>query len=222
MYPVFGVAKMKISILTFEGFNEIDSLIAFRMLKWLNKEDWDIKICSPSSTVTSMGGLTIQAHELLEEASKADVVIVGSGSFTRDIVKDQAIMSRIKLNPARQIIAAQCSGTLMLANLGILNDVPACTDSMTKPWVQAAGIKVLNQPIFAKDNIATAGGCLSAAYLTGWVIGKAADLNLAIKALHYFAPVGEKEAFVANAIKNLAPYFAEVPQSSYPKYLCKL
>lgn len=197
---------MNIAILTFQGFNEIDSLVAFRMLKWLDKEDWNIKICCPDAEVVSMGGLAIRAQGTLEDANKADAVIIGSGAMTRDIIKNESIMNRIALNPSCQIIGAQCSGTLMLAKLGILGDVPACTDSVTKPWVQDAGIEVLNQPLFAKDNIATAGGCLSSAYLSAWIIAKLDCLDTAKKALHYFAPTGEKDEFVEKAVNNISPY----------------
>ena len=197
---------MNIAILTFQGFNEIDSLVAFRMLKWLDKSDWNIKICCPEIEVISMGGLVIRAQGMLEDANKADAVIVGSGVMTRDIIKNESIMNRINLNPSCQIIGAQCSGTLMLAKLGILGDVPACTDSSTKPWVQDAGIEVLNQPLFAKDNVATAGGCLSSAYLRAWIIAKLDRLETAKKAVHYFAPMGEKDEFVENAVNNIAPY----------------
>jgi transcriptional regulator GlxA family with amidase domain len=197
---------MNIVILTFQGFNEIDSLVAVRMLKWLDKKDWTIKICCPSSEVTSIGGLTIKAQGMIEEASIADAVILGSGMMTREIIKDESIMSRINLDPHRQLIGAQCSGALMLAALGVLRDIPACTDLSTKPWVQEAGIEVLNQPFFAKGGIATAGGCLSSAYLAAWIIAKLADLETTKQALFYFAPVGEKEEFVANAIKRITPY----------------
>lgn len=197
---------MNIAILTFQGFNEIDSLVAFRMLKWLDKDDWNIKICCPEAEVISMGGLAIRSQGMLEDANKADAVIIGSGFMTRDIIKDKSIMNRINLNPDCQIIGAQCSGVLMLAKLGLLGDVPACTDSNTKPWVQETGIKILNQPLFAKDNIATAGGCLSSVYLGAWVIAKLDHLETAKKALHYFAPTGEKDEFVDKAIKNISPY----------------
>ncbi|MFN7098597.1 MAG: AraC family transcriptional regulator, partial [Gammaproteobacteria bacterium] len=142
----------------------------------------------------------------LEEASKADAVIIGSGSMTRDIVKDESIMNRICLNARRQIIGAQCSGTLMLAKLNMLGSVPACTDLTTKPWVQEAGVEVLNQPLFAKGNVATAGGCMASAYLTAWIIAKLSDVEIAKNALYYFAPVGEKEEFVERALRNIIPY----------------
>jgi transcriptional regulator GlxA family with amidase domain len=197
---------MKISILTFEGFNEIDSLVAFRMLKWLDMAGWDITVCCPQANVTSMGGLTVQAQSSLEDAADADAVMVGSGNLTGKIVNDETVMNRIMLDPGRQVIAAQCSGTLMLGKLGLLDGVPACTDSFTKPWVQEAGIEVLNQPFFARGNVATAGGCLASAYLTAWVVAKLDSVETACRALHYFAPVGEKDAFVELAMKNITPY----------------
>lgn len=49
-------------------------------------------------------------------------------------------MNLIRLNQDSQIIGAQCSGTLLLAKLGMLDGVPACTDSNTKPWVIDAGV----------------------------------------------------------------------------------
>ncbi len=197
---------MNIAILTFQGFNEIDCLVAYRILKWLNKPDWNIKIYCPELEVISAGGLNIKAQAMIEDACDADGIIVGSGIFTRDIIKNDSIMNRININPEHQIIGAQCSGTLMLARLGLLNGIPACTDSITKPWVQDAGIEVLNQPLFAKGNIATAGGCLSSAYLTAWMIAKLADLETAEKAMYYFAPVGEKDEFTHLALKNIYPY----------------
>lgn len=199
----------KIAILTFQGFNEIDSLVAYRMLHWLQKPDWEITVCSPETEITSMGGLSIRAQSALEDASDADAVIIGSGSLTREIVEDEAIMSRIRLDPARQVIAAQCSGTLMAAKLGLLGGVPACTDSATKAWVQEAGVEVLNQPLVAHGNVATAGGCLGSAYLTGWTIAMLDSLDTASTALHYFAPVGEKDGFLARAIQNITPYLPE-------------
>jgi hypothetical protein len=58
------------------------------------------------------------------------------------------------------------------AKLGLLDGVPACTDLVSKPWVVAAGVEVLNQPFFAKGNVATAGGCLASHYLAGWIIAR--------------------------------------------------
>lgn len=197
---------MHIAILTFQGFNELDSLIALGVLNRVKKPGWRVTLCCPEPEVTSMNGVTVRAQSTLEDAADADAVIVGSGIKTREVVETPALLSRLRLDPARQLIAAQCSGTLVLARLGLVAGVPACTDLTTKPWVQEAGVEVLNQPFFAKGNVATAGGCLASPYLAAWVIARTEGVEAAASALHYVAPVGEKEAYVANALRHIEPY----------------
>ncbi len=197
---------MHITILTFQGFNELDSFIALGLLNRIKKPDWKVTICCPEPMVTSMNGVTVHAQSRLADARTADAVIVGSGIKTREVVNDAALMAELQLDPSRQLIAAQCSGTLVLAKLGILGAVPACTDLTTKPWVLEAGVDVLNQPFFAKGNVATAGGCFASPYLAAWIIARTEGEEAARQALHYVAPVGEKDEYVALAMKNIAPY----------------
>jgi transcriptional regulator GlxA family with amidase domain len=200
---------MHIAILTFEGFNELDSLIALGILNRIKKPDWRVSIASPAARVKSMNGVVIESHVSLSEASAADAVIVGSGMQTREVVADASLMAQLRLDPSRQLLAAQCSGTLILAKLGLLDDVPACTDLTTKPWVQEAGIDVLNQPFFARGNVATAGGCLASHYLAAWIIARLEGIDAAQSAIHYVAPVGEKEDYVSRAMRNITPYLKE-------------
>lgn len=202
---------MHIAILTFDGFNELDSLIALGVLNRIKKPGWRVTLAAPSATVTSMNGVTVHASSTLEAATAADAVLVGSGIRTREIAADPAIMGVLRrLDGKRQLIGAQCSGTLLLARLGLLGAVPACTDLTTKPWVQEAGVEVLNQPFFASGNVATAGGCLSAPYLAAWLIARSEGAEAARSALHYVAPVGEKEDYVARAMRNIEPYLPQV------------
>jgi len=195
---------MHIAILTFDGYNELDSLIAFGVLTRIPKADWRVSIASPTRRVRSRTGLTIESHVSLDEASAADAVIVGSGRRTREVVADRDLMARLQLDPSRQLVGSQCSGALVLAKLGLLDGVPACTDLATKPWVQEDGVDVLDRPFFAKGNVATAGGCLSSAYLAAWIVARLAGVDAAASALHNVAPVGEKEEYVARAMRAIA------------------
>lgn len=197
---------MHIAILTFEGYNELDSFIALGILNRVKRPGWKVSIACPAPQVRSMNGVTVLAQATLEEAAAADAVIVGSGLQTREVVADPALMARLRLDPGRQLLGAQCSGTLVLAKLGLLREVPACTDLTTRPWVEEAGVAVLNQPFFAKGNLATAGGCLASQYLAAWLIAKLEGQEAARSAMHYVAPVGEKEAYVERAMENLRPY----------------
>ncbi len=194
------MAAMHIAILTFDGFNELDSLIALGVLNRVKEPGWRVSLACPTPSVTSMNGVTVLAQATLEDATQADAVIIGSGMKTRDIAADPVLMGRLALDPQRQLIGAQCSGTLLLAKLGLVDGVPACTDLLTKPWVQEAGVEVLDQPFFARNNIATAGGCLASPYLAAWVITRLKGEAAARSALHYVAPVGEKESYVERAM----------------------
>jgi transcriptional regulator GlxA family with amidase domain len=197
---------MHIAILTFEGFNELDSLIALNILARVKRPGWRVSVASPAQRVRSMNGVVLEAQASLQDACDADAVLVGSGIRTRDVVADTDLMSRIRLDPTRQLLGAQCSGTLILAKLGLLDGVPACTDSTTKPWVEEAGVAVLNRPFVARQNVATAGGCLSSQYLAAWVIARLEGVEAARSAIHYVAPVGEKEAYVTRAMANISPF----------------
>jgi transcriptional regulator GlxA family with amidase domain len=204
---------MHIAILTFEGFNELDSLVAFGILNRVKQPGWRVSIACPTPRVRSMNGVFIDAQVSLRDANSADAVIVGSGLLTRDIIKDRSLMSGLQLDPARQLLGAQCSGTLILAKLGLLDGVSACTDLTTKPWVEEAGVSVLNQPFFAKGNIATAGGCLASQYLAVWIIATLVGIDAAQSAIQYVAPVGEKEDYVSRAMRNVEPYLAKAAQT---------
>lgn len=197
---------MQIAVLTFDGFNELDSFVAAAILNRMKARGWAAHITSPDLRVTSMNGVTVERQKPLEFAAEADAVLIGSGIGTRDIVADAALLARIDLDPSRQLIGAQCSGTLLLAKLGLIGDLPACTDLTTKPWVIEAGVEVIDAPFVAHGNVATAGGCLASQYLAAWMIARGASLHDAGDAMHYVAPVGEKALYVDRAMSVIAPY----------------
>jgi transcriptional regulator GlxA family with amidase domain len=200
---------MRIAILTFDGFNELDSFIASAMINRAKHAGLQALIVCPAQTVSSMNGVVVHSQAPLAFAREADAVIVGSGTMTREVVATPSIMDALKLDPSRQVIGAQCSGALVLAKLGLLDGVPACTDTTTKPWVVEAGVKVLDQPFVAHGNVATAGGCLGSNYLAAWVIARLAGWKVAEAVVHYVAPVGEKDEYVARARNAVQQYLPQ-------------
>ncbi|MBO9621312.1 MAG: DJ-1/PfpI family protein [Sphingomonas sp.] len=197
---------MQIAVLTFDGFNELDSFVAAAILNRLKAKGCAAHITCPTPEVTSMNGVTVQRQRPLEFAAEADAVLIGSGIRTRELAADPELLARLTLDPERQLIGAQCSGTLLLAKLGLIGNLPACTDLTTKPWVIEAGVDVIDAPFIAHGNIATAGGCLASQYLAAWMIARLASVEDAREAIHYVAPVGEKALYVDQAMAAVHPF----------------
>jgi transcriptional regulator GlxA family with amidase domain len=205
-----AIATTRVAILTFDGFNELDSFIALGMLNRLRPHGWTAEITGPSTRLTSMNGVTIEAQQPLSFANDADVVLFGSGIYTRAIAENAVLMDQLTLDPVRQLIGAQCSGSLLLARLGLLAEAPACTDLITKPWLVETGVRVLDEPFHARGPIATSGGCMASQYLAAWVMLSKAGPELAAQALHYVAPVGEKESYVEKVLGVVRPFVTPV------------
>lgn len=197
---------MQIAVLTFDGFNELDSFIAAGILNRMKSRGWAAHITCPTEQVTSMNGVTVARQRPLAFAREADAVLIGSGVKTRELASDTELLTQLELDPSRQLIGAQCSGTLLLAKLGHIGDLPACTDLTTKPWVIEAGVSVIDAPFIACGNLATAGGCLASQYLATWMIARGASWQDAAEAMRYVAPVGEKEAWIERVGAVVTPF----------------
>ncbi len=197
---------MQIAILTFDGFNEIDSFVVCNILNRLRTRGWQAWITAPAERVSSRSGVTVEAQRPLEFAASAHAVVIGSGSKTDEIARDKAMLGRIRLDPSRQLVASQCSGALILNALGLLATKRVCTDLVTKPLFAGTGIEIVDRPFHAEGNLASAGGCLASQYVAAWMMMKRADEKAARETLFQVAPVGEKDLYVDRAIAAVRPF----------------
>jgi transcriptional regulator GlxA family with amidase domain len=191
---------MQVAVVTFDGFNELDSFIASALINRCRRDGLEAFITTPTPFVTSMNGVEVAGQRPMEFVAEAGVVLIGSGVKAREVVADDRLLARLPLDPSRQLIGAQCSGALVLARLGLLGGMPACTDVKSRPFVEACDITVLDAPFHAEGNIATAGGCLASQYLATWVITRTLGEAAARDVIDYVAPVGENRETVERAV----------------------
>ena len=135
---------MKIAIVTSDGFNQFDCLVAASIVARMKSPDWQADITAPTETVISMNRVTIRAQQALPFANTADVVIFSSEVNTRTIVEDKEIIRVFKLNLTMQLAASQCSGALLLHKLGLLSTAPISSDEKTKLYLEIFGGKAIN------------------------------------------------------------------------------
>jgi transcriptional regulator GlxA family with amidase domain len=157
-----------------------------------------------------MNGVTVTAQRPLEFANEADSVVFGGGLYHRAIADPKtdrgAWLDRLRLDPLRQTLGAQCSGTLLMARLGLLGDMPACADATIRPWLMQAGVRVVDEPFHARGPVATAGGCMASVYVAAWLMVRGAGHDAAASALRHAAPVGEKDDWVQRVLAVVEPY----------------
>jgi len=57
---------VEIAVLTFDGFNELDSFVPAAILNRMRAKGWNELITAPIAEVTSMNGVTVQRQRPLE------------------------------------------------------------------------------------------------------------------------------------------------------------
>ena len=197
---------MQIAVLTFDAFNELDSFVSAALLNRLSGRGWRAYITSATGQVTSKNGVVVKAQKLLEFATEADAVIFGSGMKTDEIAQDPAMLARMKVDPARQLLVGQCSGALIMSALGLFSGEPVCTDLTTESLLTRRGLRVSDEAFHAPGNVATAGGCLASPYIAAWIIGRELGIEQAATVIRNAAPVGQQDEYVSRAIATISPF----------------
>lgn len=182
---------MKTAIVIFDNFTDVDLWLMWDLLNRVRVDGWSVKILGEKDSHVSVTGIATATHGKLEEANEADAVLFVSGMGTRACITDEGWLKRFDIDPQRQLIGSICSGSLILAELGLLEGKTATTYPTSKPVLESLGVDVVEKPFVAHGNVATAGGCLAQQYLIGWVVEKLADKDWSELIVKAIQPVGE-------------------------------
>ena len=176
-----------------DKFTDIDVYLAWDLLNRVRLRDknWKVKIVGTEEYHSSLFGINQKMHGTIDECKNADVVLFTSGQTTRRLIKDKEYMNRFQLNPEKQIITSMCSGALMLAAQGLLDGITATTYPTAIKDLQAFGVEVIEKPLVAHGNIATAACCLAAIDLVGWIVNKTHGVEVKEEVVASVQPVGQ-------------------------------
>lgn len=196
----------KISIVIFDNFTDIDLWLMWDLLNRVRIEGWEVKILGDKDVHLSATNIEVRTHGRIEEANDSDAVLFVSGYGSRQRIADENWLAKFNLNPEKQFIGSICSGSLILAKLGLLDGKTATTYPTTKTALESLGIEVVEKPFISHGKIGTAGGCLAQQYLIHWVIENLVDKDWADLVVKAIQPVGEGLFF--DDAPNLAKLYA--------------
>ncbi|MDQ3180492.1 MAG: DJ-1/PfpI family protein [Acidobacteriota bacterium] len=182
---------MKIAIVIFDKFTDVDLWLMWDLLNRVRVENWSVKILGERDAHVSATGISVATHGRIEEANDADACLFVSGQGTRERIADENWLAKFRLDSEKQLIGSICSGSLILAKLGLLEGKTATTYPTSKAVLESLNDEVVEEPFVAHGNVATAGGCLAQQYLAGWVIENLADKSWRELILKSIQPVGE-------------------------------
>lgn len=176
-----GGGKMNIQIVLFDGFDELDAIGPYEVLKRANEfgGNFDVKMVSLNlNLVTGFYGLTVEVNDFLSEDNCPDILIVPGGAWNHKGEKGARIEAEkgkipeliAKFYKQGTIIAGVCTGGMLMAVSGVTAGRKTTMHHLAKKEMESYGCEVLSARIVDDHDIITARGVTSGIDLALWII----------------------------------------------------
>ena len=179
---------MRIDIVLFDGFDELDALAPYEVLRnaVLAGVDADVGLAHLTGATQATGshGAAVAVQRQL---GPCDLVIVPGGGWNdrapqgaRAEVQDGALPARLaELHAAGTTMAAVCTGGMVLAAAGLLTGRRATTHHGALDDLRAAGADVVHERVVDDGDVLTCGGVTSGLDLALWIVEREWGAGLA-------------------------------------------
>jgi len=173
---------MRIEIVVFDGFDELDALAPYEVLQNAagGGADFRVRLVSWSGKkeIVAAHGMRITVETGTANEPRPDLVIVPGGGWNsrspqgaRAEVQSGVIPKRLaELHQAGTTIAAVCTGAMLLASAGLLRGRSATTHHGASEELRAAGAELISARVVDDDDLITAGGVTSGLDLALWLV----------------------------------------------------
>ncbi|OTW87988.1 AraC family transcriptional regulator [Bacillus thuringiensis serovar cameroun] len=182
---------MKLQIVLFDGFGELVSFAPFEVLKRAIEEGAPFMIefvsSEPKQEVTTSFGVTVKVHDFLRMDNRPDLLIVPGGGWNHKAeygARKQAELGTVTkmiraMHNEGTIVAGVCTGGMLLAESGIMNDKKATMHHLAQSEINKYGAELLPYRIVDQGDIITARGVTSGVDLGLWITERFANPKIA-------------------------------------------
>ncbi|MCL6596555.1 MAG: DJ-1/PfpI family protein [Firmicutes bacterium] len=162
---------MRVDVVVFDGVDELDAVGPYEVLARAGKEEgWRVRLAvlpGRRPTVRGRHGLILRAHGRLSAAP--DVLVVPGGGWVdpgvtgirAEIAAGELVRAVAERAPGCRLVAAVCTGAMVLAAAGLLRGRAATTHHAALADLAAAGARVRGGRVVRSGRGMTAGGVSS-------------------------------------------------------------
>jgi transcriptional regulator GlxA family with amidase domain len=182
------VVKVRIEIVVFDGFDEIDVFGPFEVL---SSAGFHVALAAVErpGVVMSMRGVSLNVSTVLGEA---DAVVVPGGGWLNHAEEGSWAQAQRKVLPNRlveiapntQWLASVCTGTMLLATAGLLTGRYATTNRNAFDELTPHVAEVIAERVVDDGDRITAGGLTAGLDLGLWITERELGSNVADRVYH--------------------------------------
>lgn len=163
----------QVAIVTYPGMTGLDAIGPYEVLRFVPGAEVRFVWHEPGPITADSGVLILGATHSFAETPTPDIVVVPGGAAAITIASDDALLTWLRgVHETASWTTSVCTGSLILASAGLLDDAPAVTHWLAMPILATLGARPMpHQRIVRTGRIATAAGASAGIDLALWIVG---------------------------------------------------
>lgn len=186
------VCRMRIDILIFPGFDELDAIAPFEVFHnaKLRGAPFDLRYVAAPSTgeIVAAHGSRLSCDAKLGSGPRPDVIVVPGGGWIdgskagarAEVDRGEIPALLAELHRAGVTIAAVCTGAMLVSAAGILQGRAAITHHGAIADLETAGAEIIRARVIDDGDVISAGGVTSGLDLALWLVERFASPAIAL------------------------------------------
>ncbi|MBY0288699.1 MAG: DJ-1/PfpI family protein [Mycobacteriaceae bacterium] len=166
--------SQQIAIMVYPGFTALDFIGPYEVLR--NLPDAEVRFVwhEPGPITADSGVLLIGATHSFDETPSPDIILVPGGMATFEHARDEKVLDWVrKAHETSTWTTSVCSGSVILAAAGILEDRRATSHWLCVPMLKPFGVEPVGDERIVRDGkIVTAAGVSAGIDLGLWLFGQ--------------------------------------------------
>jgi len=170
-------------VLDFSGPFEV-----FSTAKRLGAENWNVFLVAETlEPVKARGGFNVLPHYSFQNHPSIDLLVVVGGVHTREMHKENVLNWLVSVDREANTVASVCTGAFLLANAGLLKDLPVTTHWEDIPDLKRGFPELLvmdNQRWVTSGKYTTSGGISAGIDMSLYLVSRLHSQELAKSVAH--------------------------------------